>query len=149
MQSRIVKQPAGGSDLSNVFRVLGDIFANGGWKAIGRKGFWEIGKPSVRRAAGSSKEYDYDDIFVDDVRRTFQACGIFLFQPIIQLNDGGIGAAGNTLTAGMAAHGMPNDLLDNLNPVSIVVCVPILNHLVYPVCVPLLSYIETSGMIDI
>lgn len=132
LNSRIVKQPAGGSDLSNVFRVLGDIFANGGLKRIGRKGFWDIGKPSVRRAAGSQKEYGYDDEFVNDVRRTFQACGIFLFQPIIQLNDGGIGASGNTLTAGMDAHGMPNDLLDNLNPVSIVVFVPIMNHLVYP-----------------
>ncbi len=33
------------------------------------------------------------------------------------------------MTAGMSAHGMPNDLLDNLNPVSIVVMVPIMNHI--------------------
>ncbi|KAH8892324.1 hypothetical protein GQ53DRAFT_781484 [Thozetella sp. PMI_491] len=132
LNPRLVKQPPGGSDLGNVFRVLGDIFANGGLTHIGRPGFWDLGKPSVRRAAGSTKNYQYDDDFVNDVRKTFQACGIFLFQPIIQLNDGGIGAAGNTLTAGMAAHGMPNDLLDNLNPVSIVVMIPIMNHIVYP-----------------
>ncbi len=34
----------------------------------------------MRRAAGSTKDYQYDDEFVNDVRRTFQACGIFLFQ---------------------------------------------------------------------
>ena len=79
-QPRLVKQPPGGSDLGNVFRVLTDIFANGGIKHIGRKGFWDIGKPSVRRAAGSTHNYPYDDAFVNDVRRTFQACGIFLFQ---------------------------------------------------------------------
>ncbi|KAK7966330.1 uncharacterized protein PG986_000607 [Apiospora aurea] len=154
LNTRLIKQPPGGSDLGNVFRVLSDIFRHGGIRTIGRKGFWESGKPSVRRAAGVTKEYPYDDEFVNDVRRTFQACGIFLFQvcisdiftsvpirkeianqhvkPIIGLNDGGIGAAANTLTAGMDAHGMPNDLLDNLNPVSIVVLVPIMNHIVYP-----------------
>ncbi|KAK8100042.1 putative peptide transporter PTR2 [Apiospora kogelbergensis] len=132
LNTRLIKQPAGGSDLGNVFRVIADVFRHGGFRMIGRKGFWEIGKPSVRRAAGSTREYPYDDNFVNDVRRTFQACGIFLFQPIIGLNDGGIGAAANTLTAGMDAHGMPNDLLDNLNPVSIVVLVPIMNHIIYP-----------------
>jgi dipeptide/tripeptide permease len=122
LNPRIVKQPPGGSDLGNVFRVLGDCLSHGGIGSIGRKGFWNNGKPSVRRAAGSTKEYEYDDQFVEDVRRTFQACGIFLFQPIFQINDGGLGAAANALTAGMQTEGLPNDLLDNLNSVSIVLC---------------------------
>lgn len=121
LNPRLVKQPAGGSDLGNVFKVLGDIFAHGGLAKIGRKGFWDTGKPSVRHAAGSTKEYAYDDTFIDDVRRTFQACGIFLFTPIFMINDGGLGAAANALTAGMQTNGLPNDLLDNLNSVSIVI----------------------------
>lgn len=124
LNPRLIKQPPGGSDLGNVFKVLGDIFAHGGLKRIGRKGFWDLGKPSVRAAAGSTKVYAYDDQFVDDVRRTFQACGIFLFQPIFQINDGGLGAAANALTAGMQTNGLPNDLLDNLNSVSIVIGEP-------------------------
>lgn len=132
LNPRLVKQPPGGSDLGNVFRVLGDIFANGGLKKVGRKGFWDIGKPSVRAAAGSTKEYGYDDQFVDDVRRTFQACGIFLFQPIYQVNNPGLGAAANALTAGMKTNGLPNDLLDNMNSVTIVLAVPLMNHVVYP-----------------
>ncbi|KAI1759650.1 hypothetical protein GGR53DRAFT_523682 [Hypoxylon sp. FL1150] len=132
LNPRLVKQPPGGSDLGNVFKVLGDIFAHGGLKKIGRKGFWEAGKPSVRRAAGSTKVYSYDDQFVNDVRRTFQACGIFLFSPIWQINDGGLGAAANALTAGMDTNGLPNDLLDNLNSVAIVLFVPVMNHLIYP-----------------
>jgi hypothetical protein len=78
---RLVKQPPGGSDLGNVFKVLGDVLKHGGVKRIGRKGFWDIGKSSLRRAAGSTHEYAYDDQFVEDVRRTFQACGILSFSP--------------------------------------------------------------------
>ncbi|KAI0010033.1 POT family-domain-containing protein [Xylariaceae sp. FL0662B] len=132
LNPRLVKQPPGGSDLGNAFRVLGDVLAHGGLKRIGRKGFWDAGKPSVRKAAGSTKDYTYDDQFVDDVRRTFQACGIFLFSPIWQINDGGLGAAANALTAGMDTNGLPNDLFENLNSVSIVVVVPIMNHIIYP-----------------
>ncbi|KAI2621272.1 POT family-domain-containing protein [Hypoxylon sp. NC1633] len=132
LNPRLIKQPPGGSDLGNVFKVLGDIFAHGGLARIGRKGFWEAGKPSVRKAAGSTKVYEYDDQFVNDVRRTFQAAGIFIFIPIWQINDGALGAAANALTAGMDTNGVPNDLLDNLNSVSIVLMVPFMNHVIYP-----------------
>ncbi|KAK3492089.1 uncharacterized protein B0T23DRAFT_441500 [Neurospora hispaniola] len=132
LNPRLVKQPPGGSDLGNVFRVLGDCFAHGGLRSIGRKGFWEAGKPSVRAAAGSTKVYGYDDQFVEDVRRTFQACGIFLFLPIYYINDGALGAAANALSAGMRTNGVPNDLLDNLNSVTIVLLVPTMNHVIYP-----------------
>ncbi|RYP62951.1 hypothetical protein DL771_009515 [Monosporascus sp. 5C6A] len=43
-------------------------------KRIGRKGFWNISKPSVRKAAGSATEYGYDEEFGNDVHRTFLAC---------------------------------------------------------------------------
>ncbi|RYO88621.1 hypothetical protein DL762_003657 [Monosporascus cannonballus] len=81
---------------------LGAIFAHGGLKRIGRKGFWGIGKPSVRKAAGSATEYGYDDEFVNH-----------------QINDGALGAAANALTTGMDANGLPNDMLSNLNSVGI------------------------------
>jgi POT family proton-dependent oligopeptide transporter len=41
----------------------------------------------------------------------------------------------NNLTsqaATMELHGAPNDLIQNLNPVSIVICIPILDFLIYP-----------------
>ncbi|KAK4211375.1 hypothetical protein QBC37DRAFT_320439 [Rhypophila decipiens] len=132
LNPRLIKQPAGGSDLGNVFKVLGDALRHGGITSIGRKGFWDAAKPSVRRAAGSTKEYGYDDDFINDVRRTFQASGIFCFLPIFFINDGALGAAANALTAGMKTDGIPNDLLDNLNPVAIVVCTPLVNHVLYP-----------------
>ncbi|RYO93863.1 hypothetical protein DL764_007914 [Monosporascus ibericus] len=112
-------------------------------KCIGHNGFWDIGKPSVRKAAGSATEYGHDDEF-----------------PIWRINDGALGAAASALTAGMDTNGLPNGLLDNLNSVSIVISglpepliisktpesksvmrklkymfssvVPIMNHIIYP-----------------
>lgn len=121
LNPRLIKQQAGGSDLGNVFKVLGDCLRHGGITSIGRSGFWNQGKPSVRLAAGSTKHYGYDDNFVDDVRRTFQACGIFAFTPIYYINGSGIGAAANALSASLDTKGLPNDLLDNLNSISIVI----------------------------
>lgn len=132
LNNRLVKQPPGGSDLGNLFRVLGDTLAHGGLKSFGRKGFWNHGMPSVRRAAGSTKEYPYDDEFVNDVRRTFQATGIFCFFPIFYINGTGLGAAANALTASLRTGGIPNDLLDNLNPIAIVLTAPTMNHIIYP-----------------
>jgi dipeptide/tripeptide permease len=60
------------------------------------------------------------------------ACAIFLFFPIQQINDGGLGAAANAQSASLTSNGVPNDVLDNLNPLAIIVLIPIMNHLVYP-----------------
>lgn len=94
-----MKQPPGGSDLGNVFKVLADIFRQGGIKKLGRKGlckslmflFLHVADGASGELAYPSKWpgkiYGYDDQFVDDVRRTFQACGIFLFFPIFNINE--------------------------------------------------------------
>jgi dipeptide/tripeptide permease len=60
------------------------------------------------------------------------ACAIFLFFPIQQINDGGLGAAANAQSASLTSNGVPNDVLDNLNPLAIIVLIPIMNHLIYP-----------------
>ena len=60
------------------------------------------------------------------------ACAIFLFFPIQQINDGGLGAAANAQSASLTNNGVPNDVLDNLNPLAIILLIPIMNHLVYP-----------------
>lgn len=68
---RLQKMPPGGSDLGNVFRVLGICLRKG---KLFRKRFWEPAKPTNLRAAGDNRVVQWDDQFVDDVKRTFQAC---------------------------------------------------------------------------
>jgi dipeptide/tripeptide permease len=60
------------------------------------------------------------------------ACAVFLFFPIQQINDGGLGAAANAQSAALTSNGAPNDVLDNFNPLAIMVLIPIMNHGVYP-----------------
>ncbi|RYP23790.1 hypothetical protein DL765_000867 [Monosporascus sp. GIB2] len=128
----LVKQQPGGSDLGNIFRVLGDIFAHGGLKRIGAQGLPGHRQAQLRNAAGSATEYGHEDEFVNHVHRTLQACSSFLFQPIWRTYNSALGAAANALTAGIGTNGLPNDLLDNLNFVSNVIMVSILEHVLYP-----------------
>ncbi|KAF4625047.1 hypothetical protein G7Y89_g13121 [Cudoniella acicularis] len=60
------------------------------------------------------------------------ACAIFLFFPIQQINDNALGAAANAQSASLTSDGVPNDLLDNLNPLAIIILIPVMNHGVYP-----------------
>lgn len=89
LKPRIVLHKPGGSDLPNVFRAIGHGMANGGIFRIGRAGWWENAKPSVRAQKGLSPETHYSDEFVVDVQRTMQATGMFCFFPVQYWNDNG------------------------------------------------------------
>lgn len=99
---------------------------------IGRHGFWESAKPSVIAARGLDISTRWNDQFVDDVRRTFQATGIFCFFPIQYINDNGIGSAASFLSTMMTTNGVPNDVIGNFNSLSIILFAPILNYGLYP-----------------
>lgn len=127
LYKRVILHPPGGSDLPNVFRVLGICFRRGGIKKIGRSGFWDLAKPSSIAAAGLSDTYttEWNDQFVDDVRRTFQATGIFCFFPIQYINDNGLGAAASFLSTMLETNGVPNDVISNFNALSIIAFAPV------------------------
>jgi dipeptide/tripeptide permease len=110
MSKRTIKKPAEGSDLLNFCKVT--------WTALKRnkcnvfaKNFWDKARPSVLREAGV--EVQWSDKFVTDVKRTMEACQIFLYFPIYNINDGGIGASQSNQGASMTSAGAPNDLLSN------------------------------------
>lgn len=132
LKKRLVLHPAGGSDLPNVFRVLGISLRGAGLTGFGRHGFWEHAKPSVIAAKGLSIKTHWNDQFVEDVRRTFQATGIFCFFPMQYINDNGLGGAANFLSTALTTDGVPNDVLQNMNPLSIIATAPLLNYGLYP-----------------
>ncbi|KAI1337838.1 general substrate transporter [Xylariaceae sp. FL0016] len=132
LYKRLILHPPGGSDLGNVMRVLGVCFRRGGIKKIGRKGFWELAKPSHIRASGLNIKTAWNDQFVEDVKRAFQATGIFCFFPIQFLNDNGIGSAASFLSTMLTTNGVPNDVIQNFNSLSIIFMAPILNYGLYP-----------------
>jgi dipeptide/tripeptide permease len=132
LKKRLVHHKPGGSDLPNVFKILGFNMRNGGLWRIGRKGWWENAKPSVQAAHGLTPTTAYNDQFVEDVKRTFQATGMFCFFPVQYWNDNGIGSSANYLSTMLKTDGAPNDVLNNFNPLCIIVCSPLLNFGLYP-----------------
>ncbi|KAK6856238.1 hypothetical protein PG990_000736 [Apiospora arundinis] len=93
---------------------------------------WELAKPSNVPPEQRPEWMTYDDAWVDEVRRGLLACRVFLFLPIFFL---AYNQMSNNLTAqagSMRLDGAPNDVIQNLNPLSIIVMIPILDHGVYP-----------------
>ncbi|KAK4104651.1 peptide transporter-like protein [Parathielavia hyrcaniae] len=96
--------------------------------------FWESVKPSRFVAADKPKPkwMDFDDAWVDEVRRGFNACAVFLWYPLFwlcynQINNNLISQA-----ATMKIGGVPNDVLTNLNPFALMIMIPLLDTVVYP-----------------
>ncbi|KAM6524270.1 hypothetical protein FSOLCH5_004872 [Fusarium solani] len=74
----------------------------------------------------------YDDAWVDEVRRGLMACKVFLFLPVFFLAYNQMTGNLTTQAATMQLHGVPNDVIQNLNPISIVIMIPLIDHLLYP-----------------
>ncbi|KAL2867484.1 POT family-domain-containing protein [Aspergillus lucknowensis] len=105
--------------------------------AIAERGF-ENAKPSVLREQGKLGQYpfanrsDYTDYSVEKVRTGITACKLFLLFPLYficwtQIWNNIISQAGD-----MALHGTPNDLLQNLDPIALIIFIPLLDFVVYP-----------------
>ncbi|XDG03716.1 hypothetical protein ABKA04_003331 [Annulohypoxylon sp. FPYF3050] len=129
MYKRTVRKPPNGSDLTKFIKISisalkkskGNIFS---------KNLWNNVKPSVLRGQGTHVSYSEKD--VDDARRSWQAVSIFLYIPIWNLNDGGVGSVLSNQGAAMTSNGAPNDLLNNFNPLVIIFFSPFMAHVVYP-----------------
>lgn len=134
MRKRLILYPPGGSDLVNVCRVVGICFKRGGLRKIFTRkgGFFEAAKPSVIAQSGNVIDVPWNDAFIEDVKRTFEAAGIFCFFPIQNINDNGLGSSASALSTMLATDGAPNDVMNNFNSLSIIVVAPILNYGLYP-----------------
>ena len=135
LNKRVVKHGPDSSVLTNVFKITCVAIKQNKFKLWG-KGYLNAAKPSVLAAKGittfNGKPISWTDQQVDDTARTYVACTLFLYFPIYNNNDGGIG---NTLTnqgAAMTTNGAPNDLLSNFNPLTIIIVIPLLSYGVYP-----------------
>jgi POT family proton-dependent oligopeptide transporter len=84
------------------------------------------------RPRSQSRLVDWDDNFVTDLQRGLIACRIFAVYPIlwlchIQVFNNLVSQAGQ-----METHGLPNDIFPNLNPIAVLVLLPIVQQWLYP-----------------
>lgn len=129
VRKRIIKKPALGSELNDFFRITA-ICCKENKFMVWKKGFWDAARPE--RMAEKGRSVNWNGKLVRDVGRTWAACQVFLYIPLYQLNDGGIGAAPSNLAASLTLNNAPNDLLSNFNSLTIIIATPIFAYGIYP-----------------
>jgi len=93
---------------------------------------WDVVRPSKIPIGERPSWMTYDDAWVDEVRRGLKACKVFLFLPLYWLAYGQMTNNLTSQAATMNLHGAPNDIIQNLNPISIVIMIPIFDFVFYP-----------------
>ncbi|KAK7985774.1 MFS general substrate transporter [Apiospora saccharicola] len=96
--------------------------------------FWQRVKPTEIRARGELVPawMTFDDQWVDELKRGVLACKVFLWYPLYflaynQMTNNLVSQAG-TMQLGKT----PNDIVAKLNPIFIVIVIPIMDFVVYP-----------------
>ncbi|KAJ5557988.1 hypothetical protein N7461_001960 [Penicillium sp. DV-2018c] len=119
-----VVRPPQGSIITDAFRAL--------WIMIKNRNM-DAPKPSWQQAHNGSATTRWDDHFIDELQRALVACRVFAFYPIYWVVYGQFSGNFVTQAGQMEGHGIPNDLMQNFDPISIIVFIPILETLVYPI----------------
>ncbi|OBZ84405.1 putative peptide transporter ptr2 [Choanephora cucurbitarum] len=115
----------------------GSVFVEAGKLLMLRfkvKGGFEACKPSnlIVNHPELAAKATYDDIFVDELKRTLRACVVFCWYPIYwlcysQMSNNLVSMAGTMLTGNV-----PNDIMQNIDPIALIIIIPIMDKIVYP-----------------
>ncbi|KAF2866264.1 POT family-domain-containing protein [Massariosphaeria phaeospora] len=130
--------PPTGSVLTRAFKLL-RLAQKGKWsinpaqtrRNFKSDNFWEDVKPSK---LGASKPHwmQFDDAWVDQVARGLRACSCFTWIPLYWLSYNQMNNNLTSQAATMTRNGVPNDVITNLNPISLVIFIPIVDNFLYP-----------------
>lgn len=137
--NRYRQSPPQGSVVSKAVRTF--IFALGSrwswnpvklWKRTHDGTLWESAKPSNVPLAIRPKWMTFDDAWVDEVRRGFAACAVFCYYPLYWLAYGQLTNNLTSQASTLTLHGVPNDVLNNLDPFALIIFIPICDAFLYP-----------------
>lgn len=118
-----IVRPPQGSIITDAFRVL--------WVMIKNRNM-DAAKPSHQAATGKAVSTRWDDHFVDEVKRALIACQVFCFYPIYWVVYGNFSNNFVTQAGQMEGHGIPNDLMQNFDPIAIIVFLPLVDQFLMP-----------------
>lgn len=119
-RNQYVKVPVGEKVIARSFQCS--------WVAIRNKFSFEAAKPSQH----PGMNFPWSDKFVDEVRRSIYACKVFVFYPIYWVVYGQMLNNFITQAGEMELHGLPNDMLQCFDSLTIIVFIPICERFVYP-----------------
>ncbi|MCJ1454623.1 peptide transporter ptr2 [Mycoblastus sanguinarius] len=102
------------------------------WIGLKNKGNMEAAKPSYQEEYGRKDKTPWNDLFIDEVKRGLVACRVFVFYPIYwvvysQMLNNFVSQA-----ATMELYGIPNDIMQNIDAITIIIFIPIVDRIVYP-----------------
>jgi POT family proton-dependent oligopeptide transporter len=95
-----------------------------------KAGFWDAVKPSNIKHQPSWM--NFSDSWVDQVARGFSACRVFAWFPLYWL---AYNQMVNNLTSQSATLDLgrvPNDIVNNLNPLCLILVIPLMDNFIYP-----------------
>lgn len=130
MYKRTIRKPPQGTDLTRFVRITTTALRASKFNPLS-KNLWSNVNPSHEAATGDSR-FSWSEKDVADTQRTWEAVAIFLYIPVWNLNNGGVGAVQSNQGASMTSNGAPNDLLSHFNPLVIILFAPFMAHVVYP-----------------
>ncbi|KAJ7659102.1 peptide transporter PTR2A [Mycena polygramma] len=138
-RKRYVRSPPTGSVLATFAHLL--RFASKGrwsanplrtWRNLTASDFWDAARPSRVPPAVLPPWMTFDDAWVDEVRRGLRACAVFAWFPIYWLTANQLNNNLTSQAATLTTNGMPNDLLSNIDPLVLVLCIPLCDFFLYP-----------------
>ncbi|KUJ06681.1 Ptr2 peptide transporter [Mollisia scopiformis] len=94
--------------------------------------FWERVKPSNIEPSRRPSWMTFDDQWVDEVGRGFAACSVFCWMPLYWLTYNQLNNNLTSQAAVMDLHGLPNDVMSNLDPFALIILIPICDLFIYP-----------------
>jgi len=136
-RNRYHRSPPTGSVLATALKLI--RFAARGrwslnpvktWNHLNTDDFWEQAKPS--RVANKPAWMTFDDQWVDEVRRGIKACSVFVWYPVWWLTYNQLTNNLTSQAATMSVHGVPNDVLNNLDPLTLIIFIPICDVFFFP-----------------
>ncbi|KAJ5731364.1 uncharacterized protein N7483_005872 [Penicillium malachiteum] len=102
------------------------------WKRTHDGTLWEAAKPSNIPPHLRPAWMTFDDAWVDEVRRGFAACAVFCWYPLYWLAYGQLTNNLTSQASTMTLHGVPNDVVNNLDPFALIICIPLCDAFLYP-----------------
>lgn len=94
--------------------------------------YWEQVKPSNIAPESRPSWMTFDDAWVDEVKRGWAACSVFLWYPLYWITYNQLNNNLTSQAATMSLHGVPNDVLSNLDPFALIIFIPICDLFLYP-----------------
>ncbi|KAI2631223.1 POT family protein [Xylaria nigripes] len=138
-KNKYVRRPPTGSVLGKFFGLIG-LSMKGRWSmnplTVWRNmmdpEFFERVKPSNIPESERPSWMTFDDNWVDEVQRGIKACQVFFLFPIYWLPYSQVNSNLTSQAATLVLGGVPNDVINNLDPIALLIFIPIFDKVIYP-----------------